>query len=802
MCVVCQAAMTVAAAVGSVLPGVAAPEVRPIVEKPTVAEAAAVAPSLKGPSLKGKCARAGQTRSVKGVRYVCSKSKRWQVASSGKSGGASAAVTTTSSTSTTTSSTSTTTTTVRSPAVTGKLQGWEWTSLSPSCATAGEFVTVTGTGFSPSLALPAAWFSSDDGTRTTRPTESQVVRAESTVISATQIRVKVPERSQIPSAASAQGITLHLTGGALEDTSVSWGSGGLQWCSTSGGSGTGGSTTTTVRGTTGTTTTTIKPGLPRSTVDRSGSGIWNIKVVYATLKDGPDESRDSNGQLAYVAEKIADYFARQRPGFQLRFDRFGDSIDIQHIELPATAEQFRAKFKPDGNEIEMFLQTSMARAGLRFSWNGPTDNNRYGLEQRMYLLFLEGPRGLKYGNRVGVEYQCGRVSELEAGALLTAVNLRNDAGAECEKVTDFESNPERNWWRFAWDSMRFIGNALLELPECHSVRAAEIAATVERRLENNLPANDVLSNRWGHPPFAAEPVMDPDGLYYLNIRSGAYSGDRCRDIKYSPFWAKNPTWHAPPLREPSSGERVTIDRPDDSVEPQAKVFYVLPKGAADRQVDLKLSTMDKTANEWLRVQTGRTLRWDTHRNLLDVMFVQLDQTEEELWTNATASMPCTEAACPSPDYLLRVLQERGLIASHKLAVILYEGSASPVNPRLGGCYAGSSMIVAYQTCISSPIDTPSTAVAAEGTLGIRLLHEIFHTLGAVGEGAPNGDGGYGHIKGDSNDIMAVGSRTGWEVDPGRDDYWGHGKTTFADLTRSIFLHDPVAGAEYPARWRR
>lgn len=559
------------------------------------------------------------------------------------------------------------------------------------------------------------------------------------------------------------------------------------------------------RGKTTTTSTTksekIKPGLPRSTVDRPGSGIWDIKVVYATMMDGPDEFRDSNGQLAYVAERISDYFARQRPGYELRFDRFGGSIDVQHVKLPVTAAEFRAKFQREGQgwEIPKFIQASMAAAGLRFSWTGEDGSNRYGLERRMYLLFLEGPRGLKQG----AEYQCGRVSELEAGALLTAVNLRNNAGAECDKVVEFESDPANKWWRLAWDAMRFIGHASLELPGCHAERAAEIAASIEMRLENRLPANDVLSNQWNPPPFGTEPVMDPKGMYYLNIRSGPYLGNRCRDIKFSPFWAKDPKWWAPPLKESNSGERTRIDRADDSTEPQVKVFYLLPKGAIDRQIDLKLSNMDKTANEWLRTQTGRTLRWDTYQNVLDVAFVQLDQTEEELWTDEISSMPCAEVPCPTPDYLLGQLQARGLIAAHKLAVILYEGSASPVNPQLGGCYAGGSMVVAYQMCISSPIATPSRAVPVpNGTLGIRLLHEIFHTLGAVGESAPNGDGGYGHIRGDSNDIMAVGSRTGWEVDPGRDDYWGHGRTDLVDLTRSIFLNDPVSGAEYPNRWRR
>ncbi|MGA1321174.1 MAG: hypothetical protein ACO3Z0_05155 [Ilumatobacteraceae bacterium] len=78
MCIVCQTAMTVAAAVTAVVPGVGATQ-QSEPERPVAAVAAA-------PSLKGKCARVGQSRTVKGVRYVCSASKRWQVATGGGSG--------------------------------------------------------------------------------------------------------------------------------------------------------------------------------------------------------------------------------------------------------------------------------------------------------------------------------------------------------------------------------------------------------------------------------------------------------------------------------------------------------------------------------------------------------------------------------------------------------------------------------------------------------------------------------------------------------------------------------------------
>ena len=92
MCIVCQTAMTVAAAVTAVVPGVGATQQgepgRPVASvsasaaaSPTPAVGSAVAAA---PSLKGKCVRVGQSRTVKGVRYVCSKSKRWQVAPAGQ----------------------------------------------------------------------------------------------------------------------------------------------------------------------------------------------------------------------------------------------------------------------------------------------------------------------------------------------------------------------------------------------------------------------------------------------------------------------------------------------------------------------------------------------------------------------------------------------------------------------------------------------------------------------------------------------------------------------------------------------
>lgn len=77
MCLLCEAAITIAATVGSVIPGIAASETPSITERPPVVATAAT--TVKPAVSMGKCARVGQTRTVKRVQYVCSKSKRWKV---------------------------------------------------------------------------------------------------------------------------------------------------------------------------------------------------------------------------------------------------------------------------------------------------------------------------------------------------------------------------------------------------------------------------------------------------------------------------------------------------------------------------------------------------------------------------------------------------------------------------------------------------------------------------------------------------------------------------------------------------
>jgi len=537
------------------------------------------------------------------------------------------------------------------------------------------------------------------------------------------------------------------------------------------------------------------PRPTRTSFDRPGPNVWDVKVLYATFKGGPDSKRDTNGQLATLATNINGYFSRQRPGYQLRFDRFNGQLDIQHIALPVTAEEFSKLFTDDGRALELFMKKVFADAGLPFTW-GIHGDSTYGVEKRMYLMYMEGPRGIKYGNNSAVDYQCGRVSEFQAGARIVGVNLRDNAGRVCSGLAQFELNKNR-WWDISRDAIRFLAGSLTELPGCDSVTRDEIARPVEQRVENNISQRDVLSNKWMIPSNRAqEPLLDANRNLYFNISSGPYVGDRCRDIQYSPFWQELPTTKQLPG---SPKGRSVFDLPDENVDPKLKVYYVVPSDGIDRRLDVSLTSMMTTANAWLKNQTGQQFRWDTYRGKLDVMFVRLFETEAQLWQSDEPGLDCWDIPCPSPRRLYSLLVARGLVAENEIAVILYDGKQSPVQPRPSGCYAGERFIVGYSMCLSGPTDT-KLVESAQGSLGIRIMHEVFHTLGAVGEGAPNGDSGFGHIEGNTNDIMAIGTRTGWQVDPGRDDYWGHGRSDLTDISKSVFLVPTKAGAEFPNRW--
>lgn len=215
-------------------------------------------------------------------------------------------------------------------------------------------------------------------------------------------------------------------------------------------------------------------------------------------------------------------------------------------------------------------------------------------------------------------------------------------------------------------------------------------------------------------------------------------------------------------------ERATSDRPDDATGSQAHVFYVLPEGGTDRRLDVKgpIRNTLGSVQSWLDGQTGgRRLRIDTAGGLPDVTFVGLVLSDAEIGARAEAE------GRRSSEVIRDELVAAGLIGADKIAIVYYDGTEQ----RSGRCYEpvqGSPVFVVgfLQSCRTQNFaDSPEDPM---GILEIRMIHDLLHALGYVGEGAPHEI--KGHVNDDPMDLLHIdGPNLGTTLlDVGRDDYYG------------------------------
>ena len=120
-------------------------------------------------------------------------------------------------------------------------------------------------------------------------------------------------------------------------------------------------------------------------------------------------------------------------------------------------------------------------------------------------------------------------------------------------------------------------------------------------------------------------------------------------------------------------------------------------------------------------------------------------------------------------------------ASSELLAI-YQGTDSS-----GACgYTSSLVVMSIDNCNIQP------TIPATFPFGITYLmaHELTHLLGAVPSCAPNAIPG-GHLDGDNRDILYSGNQPrDWNnlmLDPGKDDYYGHGRNDCYDIADSPIL---------------
>jgi hypothetical protein len=234
--------------------------------------------------------------------------------------------------------------------------------------------------------------------------------------------------------------------------------------------------------------------------------------------------------------------------------------------------------------------------------------------------------------------------------------------------------------------------------------------------------------------------------------------------------------------------RATSDRPDEVRGPQLHVVYAVPSDGADRALDTSGAIESSVASfqRWLAAETGgATLRQDTFQGSLDVTFVRLPRSDADISARGAFVR----------DEIERLLRESGHVVANKLYAVYYDGSSTFAcgggawPPTLPGQVAAMYLRgrpPGAAPCETNPLAAPG---APPGYTDYAMLHELLHTLGAVPTCAPHHHLA-GHTSDRPDDIMWAGTGA-WQIpgklDPGRDDYYGHGRPGCFDLARSPYL---------------
>lgn len=548
--------------------------------------------------------------------------------------------------------------------------------------------------------------------------------------------------------------------------------------------------------------------LPRSDVDRPGGNVLDIKPLYITFKGGADEGHDINGLIATMVSGIADFYAEQRPGFELRVDTYDGLPDIQHLQLPVTREEFLANWTTTYGPLPQYLK----QMGIDLNVDPATGIARsYETTNRIYVGVIETVTGGREGFAAGhTTAGCWPEALQGGGVMFYARNSDNQPCTERFSTLKYQGSTDT---QFEFDNLRRIygGSGLRSMPGCNATFNDFYMRTPDESDESLVKQNDPVRYPYlgpKNPPW----IMDEDGRFYLRIKDGPRVGNPCYDIAYSSFFMRMGSSTG---QNDSVAGRVTTDRADDSTAPQVKAYYVLAADSVDDRFDVggQIVKQITSANEWLFTNGGKRLRWDTFNGEVDVQFVRLKQTEAELWLDPDdPSRKCRFKQCPSLETIVLAMQSQGLATRSKIAAVFYGGQRSFSSHYdqpwcAWGGYGKAGHVAMYLVADlnmftgsgrCSNMDEFAKPANSQNTVGLAVIHEVFHALGIVAfSGTPNGDGD-GHIKDDLSDLMG-GSQGIVRLDPGNDDYWRHGKS-FADGYRSAFMEPAEPGASFPEKW--
>ena len=251
----------------------------------------------------------------------------------------------------------------------------------------------------------------------------------------------------------------------------------------------------------------------------------------------------------------------------------------------------------------------------------------------------------------------------------------------------------------------------------------------------------------------------------------------------------------------AASARSTADRTDDLAGYQIHVMYVLPSDGIDYNLDTNGAIASSVAatQKWFAAQTRgtRRLRFDTSNGELDISFFRLARTDAAI----------AGFGAYVRDQIQLEINAAGFNHPEKIYAVYYGGSSTHACG--GGAWPPTltGNVVALYLRGRPPGARPCAghALAASGDLPgyweFSLIHEFFHTLGAVAACAPHHTRS-GHVSDDPRDLMYAGDRP-WRpsmLDVGNDDYFNH-NTGCLDVAKSVFIDPVAADAVAPPGWK-
>ena len=260
---------------------------------------------------------------------------------------------------------------------------------------------------------------------------------------------------------------------------------------------------------------------------------------------------------------------------------------------------------------------------------------------------------------------------------------------------------------------------------------------------------------------------------------------------------------------PPPPTRALVDRPDDFTGPQIHVVYAVASDGEDLQLDRSPSSPQyrrltykndgrvsihlsfRTIQEWLAGQIGQQFLLDTYRGELDVSFVRLPFTEEEIAADPLSMFDRIESV---------VRQETR--ASKALAIVYHGLEAPTVYGGLGELEGDAAWLI-MRGFIEVAQFGGEWRWERPDAVDLVMVHEIFHMMGAVPSCASRAAGRSeaefcslaSHHVSDTRDIMGSNNTATAQIDPDRNDYYGHGYPDCTDISESEYFMPADQGAQ-------